>query len=87
MTEQFPSRIERGRRRAARAKRALVAGAAASFLAVAGLAYSGHAGANATPSGTSGDSSTYPDDGSFDFGSGSIAPSGSAQPQVGTGVS
>jgi hypothetical protein len=85
MAEQFPSRIEDARRRAARAKKALGTAAAASFLAVAGVASGSHAGAETT-GGTTTDSPAYSND-SFDFGSGSIAPSDGAEPQVGTSVS
>jgi hypothetical protein len=86
MAQQLSSRIEDARRRAARAKRALGTAAAAGFLAVGGVAYAGHAGTKATGVGTT-DSPVYANDDNFDFGSGSIAPSGGAQPQVGTGVS
>jgi hypothetical protein len=86
MARQLPSRIDDARRRAARAKRALGTAAAAGFLAVAGVAYAGHAGTKATGAGTT-DSPVYSNDDSFDFGSGSIAPSGGSQPQVGTSVS
>jgi hypothetical protein len=88
MADRSPSRIEDARRRASRAKRALGVGAAAGFLAVAGLAYASHPGASAT-SATSTDDSTVQvqDDSTFDFGSGSLAPSSGVQPQAQTSVS
>jgi hypothetical protein len=98
-----PSRIEEARRRASRAKTALGAGAAATFLAVGALAWVTHPGSSRASQGTTGSSSSgsavsddsgsyeeegssYDDDG-FSYGSGSIAPSGGWQPQVGTSVS
>lgn len=83
------SRIEEARRRALGAKQAATALAAAGFLAVLLLARGSHPGQASTSSGSSGSTGTAGEessDDSFDFGSGSVAPSTSA-PQVQTGVS
>ena len=95
-----PSRIEEARRRASRAKTALGAGAATAFLAVGALAWVSHPGSSRTTQSSSGSSSTAAsssddstyfgssdDDSGFNYGSGSITPSGGSQPQVGTSVS
>jgi hypothetical protein len=93
-----PSRIEEARRRASRAKTALGAGAATAFVLVGALAWASHPGSSRTTQSSSDSSSSSTassddgydsdDDGSsFDYGSGSISPSGGSQPQVGTSVS
>jgi hypothetical protein len=93
MSEQAGSRIAEARRRAAGAKRRLGIAAAATFVAVLGLAWVSHPGASSSAASvsdtTSDDSFVEPDDfGGFDSsGSGSVAPSGGAAPQVQTHVS
>jgi hypothetical protein len=98
MDDRRPSRIEEARRRVSRAKTALGAGAAAAFLAVGALAWVTHPGSSRASQASSSSSSSssavsedvtgpWDDDGSFDYGSGSLAPSGGSQPQVGTSVS
>jgi len=85
-----PSRIEEARRRALGAKQAAVALAAAGFLAVLLLARGSHPGQASTSSGSSGSSGTQSgeesSDNSFEFGSGSVAPS-TATPQTQSSVS
>jgi hypothetical protein len=90
MSNAAPSRIEEARRRALTAKQAAAALAAAGFLAVLVLARGSHPGqSNASP-GTSGSAGTQSgeesSDDSFEFGSGSVAPS-TGTPQVQTSVS
>ena len=90
MNEKAGSRIEAARRRTASAKRSIGAAAAASFLAAIGLAWASHPG-GASSSGTSvgfeSDDAVPASDDDFDFGSGSLAPSGNAVPQVQSSVS
>lgn len=86
---ETPSRIDEARRRALGAKQAAIALAAAGFLAVLLLARGSHPGQASTSSGSSGSSGTQgqeSSDGSFDFGSGSVAPS-TATPQTQSSVS
>ena len=90
MSEKTGSRIEEARRRTASAKKSIGAAAAAGFLAAVGLAWASHPGA-ASSSGTSvgveSDDAAPVSDDDFDFGSGSIAPSGNAVPQAQSSVS
>lgn len=91
MSELASSRIEDGRRRAASVKKSIGAAAVAAFLAAVGLAWASHSGTASSSGATRGfgtgdDSDPAFDDG-FDFGRGSFAPSGTAVPQVQSGVS
>jgi hypothetical protein len=83
------SRIAAARRRTTTVNRALAIGSAAVFAVVLGLArvtHPGHASrSQATRAAAS--RSSESDDGTFDFGSGSITSSAGAQPQVQTSVS
>jgi hypothetical protein len=89
---QESSRIEAGRRRAARAKRTVALVAAGSFLAVFGLARVTHPGTTAAGSGTTSSSPSSSvavqsdDDFSFDSGTIQSSPSSSV-PQVTTHTS
>jgi hypothetical protein len=88
MTPAAPSRIDSARRRGHAAKRALAAAAAASFLVAMVLARVSHPGTAAPRAGAArGGSSTAPSDDDFEFGSGTVAPSGGASPQTQTNVS
>jgi hypothetical protein len=88
--EPRQSRIAEARRRSAGAKRRLAAAAGASFAAALALAYVSHPGSTgAATTGSAnggGDESTRPAV-TFDFGSGSIAPSGGSTPGAGTHAS
>jgi hypothetical protein len=89
---QESSRIEAGRRRAARAKRTVALVAAGSFLAVFGLARVTHPGTAAAGSGTTSSSPSssavvQSDDDGFSFNSGAIQSSGLSVPQVSTHTS
>jgi hypothetical protein len=82
------SRIEQARLRASGAKWALVAGAAASFVAAAGLARVSHPGEHASPSTASSASiSDEESDDNFEFDGGTISSSSGAGPNVQTNVS
>lgn len=88
--EPQQSRIADGRRRSADAKRRLGVAAGASFVAAIALAYVSHPGATgATTSGDAGvgDGESTRPAASFDFGSGSIAPSGGSVAGAGTHAS
>ena len=90
MSEKTGSRIEEARRRAASAKRSIGAAAVAGFLAAVGLAWVSHPGSTSssgTSAGFESDDVAPVSDDDLDFGSGSIAPSGSAVPQVQSSVS
>ena len=83
------SRIAAARRRTTAVNRALAIGSAAAFVAVLVLArvtHSAHATRSQATRATA-TRSTASDDGTFDFGSGSLSSSGGAQPQVQTSVS
>ncbi len=88
---QESSRVEAGRRRAARAKRTVALAAAGSFLAVFGLARVTHPGTTAASTGTTGSSPSSSvaaqtgDDSTLS--SGTIQSSGSSVPQVSTSTS
>jgi len=83
-----PGRIEAARRRAGGAKRALAAAAAAGFVLTALLARNAHPGhATTTPTTNDGSVSTSDPSGTFDFGTGSLAPSNGTAPQGSTHVS
>ena len=90
MSEKTGSRIEEARRRTLAAKKSIGAAVLAGFLAAVGLAWVSHPG-SAPSSGTSvsfaSDDAAPVADKDFDFGSGSIAPSENAVPQVRTSVS
>ena len=76
------SRIEDGRRRASRAKRALALLAATAFAGGVALARESHPGSAAS----SGSTVTQREDPTFDFGEGSLQPS-YGDPQVQSGAS
>ena len=86
------SRIEQARRRAAGAKRVVLASAVAGFLGLVVVVRAGHPGHAATTSGSTGtsgasrSSTQSDDDDNFEFGSSSVTPSTSA-PQTQTSVS
>jgi hypothetical protein len=84
-----PPRIAAARRRTATVNRALAIGSAAAFAAVLVLARVTHPGHAARAQGTraAASRSSENDDDGFDFGSGTLSSSGSAQPQVQTNVS
>ena len=82
MTER-PSRLGAARRRAGAAKQALAVASAAAFAVALVLARASHPGQAASQSGSAGGTTaTRTDDGSFDLGSGSIAPSAGSAPEV-----
>ena len=88
---EAPSRIEQARRSAAGAKQIAVAAAVAGFLGFL-LLVRGHGGQAATHSSSKSSQSTRSstqsgDDGSFGFGSSSVAPSSGSAPQAQTSVS
>ena len=81
--------MEQARRRAAGAKRIAIAAAVAGFLGlvvVVRSALPGHAATSSGSTGSSHSSTESSDDGSFGFGSSSVAPSSSA-PQTQTSAS
>ena len=87
------SRIEQARRRAAGAKRVVLASAVAGFLGLVVVVRAGHPGHAATTSGSTGTSGasrsstqSSSDDDNFDFGSSSVTPSSSPL-QIQTSVS
>jgi len=82
-----PGRIEAARRRAGGAKRMLAAAAAAGFVLTALLARNAHPGHATTTPNTSGGSVSSDQNGTFDFGTGSLGPSDGAAPQGSTHVS
>jgi hypothetical protein len=78
-----PSRVGAARRRAGLAKRAVAVSSAAAFAVALVLARVSHPGHAASQGGsTSGATAVATDDDGFDFGSGSIAPSGGSAPTV-----
>jgi len=90
MSAEPQSRIARARARAETAKRGLAAAGAVAFLAALVLARASHPGQAAQPASSTGSTPAFEDDEgsqSFDFGSGSIAPSDGFAPSVGTHAS
>jgi hypothetical protein len=82
-----PSRIERARRRATGAKRALAAAAVAAFAVAFVLARVSHPGHAKTSSAVSNSQSTATTESSDDDSGSAIAPSGGSTPSVQTNVS